>query len=562
VPANLKTLNKSGQCGSGFFADAAPFGLKSRDSDDETFFHHSASWLTHRAKSFILRLVVPTGLPRARPDGSFIPASMVPNLMKPTLLTMGVMTGNSLDAVDIVITKLSPDGGIQDAQHYAAPFPSELAEQIRAFRATLKTNNGDIDRAEKELSFSLSEVHDRYITVVGEACLATIVSARTARAIARDATPDLVGFHGQTCAHLPPSIARQNKQTPYTAQLGDGQILANILDIPVAYDFRSDDIMSGGEGAPFAPIHHLHLALHTKAQGAFPIAFFNAGNTGNVSVITNQIGKKDPAVFGWDTGPFNHFPDMLARREAGLPHDINGEIGLQGTVNESLLRLLFTHSAVTSDGNNFITQRPPRSSDPQWYRELPELMGTAPVDGSILSFADRMRTAEYFSAYIGMYSLSFISSDCEFPYYFGLCGGGWKNPVVTNHFRSLMRKSPGQLILKEHERTYSQILSRLSKRKPTVESTGAFGFDPNSMEARIFADAAARLIWGEPFSQPSVTGVSQPTRCGRIRFPTGKDPRSFVVGRALADAGTLPELQSTSGFRDRRFGRAIAGWRA
>ena len=482
--------------------------------------------------------------------------------MKPTLLAMGVMTGNSLDAIDTVITKFSSDSGIHDAQHYSATFPQDLAEEIRSFRKSLRSADGDIARAEKTLpaSQTLSEIHNRYLKAVGEACLATIVSARTARTIERDATPDVVGFHGQTCAHLPPSIARHRSATPYTVQLGDGQALANILNIPVVYDFRSEDLMNGGEGAPFAPMHHLHLALQAKAEGAFPIAFINGGNTGNISVITNQLGKKDPSVLGWDTGPFNHFPDMLARREAGVPHDVNGEIGLPGTVNESLLRLLFTKAAVTSDGANFIEQKPPRSSDPQWYREIPELLGAAPVDGTVLSLADRMRTAEYFSAYIAMYSLSFIPGDCEFPHFFGLCGGGWKNPVVTSHFRFLMRKSPGQIILKEHEQVYQAILGRLGKRKPTVESTSAFGFDPNSMEARIFADAAVRLVWNEPFSQPSVTGVTKPTICGRVRFPTNADPKSFVVGAYMSELGTLIDAQSAKDFKDARFSRAILGW--
>jgi anhydro-N-acetylmuramic acid kinase len=482
--------------------------------------------------------------------------------MKPTLLAMGIMTGNSLDAIDTVITRLTADGGIHDAQHYSAPFPQELADHIRAFREALRTSDGNISHAEKRLpaSLSLGDIHNRYIKAVGEACLATIVSARTARTIDRDATPDVVGFHGQTCAHMPPSIARQRGIPAYTVQLGDGQALANILNIPVVYDFRSDDIMNGGEGAPFAPMHHLHLALQAKAQGAFPIAFINGGNTGNVSVITHQLGKKDPSVIGWDTGPFNHFPDLLARCEAGMPHDVNGEIGLPGTVNETLLRLLFTKAAVTSDGANFIEQKPPRSSDPQWYREIPELLGAAPVDGVVLSLADRMRTAEYFSAYIAMYSLSFIPGDCEFPHFFGLCGGGWKNPVVTSHFRFLMRKSPGQVILKEHAQVYASILARLGKRKATVESTSAFGFDPNSMEARIFADAAARLVWNDPFSQPSVTGVSKPTLCGRIRFPANAEAKSFLVGAYMSEIGALLDAQSTKGFKDVRFGRAIAGY--
>jgi anhydro-N-acetylmuramic acid kinase len=483
--------------------------------------------------------------------------------MKPQLTILGVMTGNSLDAVDTVITTFTPEGGIQDAQHYSSAFPSELADQIRSFKEALRQCDGDVGEAEKKLSPlpSLSAIHEHYMKTVGEACLATIVTARTMRTIGREQTPDLVGFHGQTCAHLPPSLAQQHNVTPYTVQMGDGQTLANILNIPVAYDFRSDDIMNGGEGAPLAPMHHLHLALRTKSQGAFPIAFINAGNTGNISVITNRLGKKDPSVLGWDTGPFNHFPDLLARREAGIPHDTNGEIGLPGSVNETLLRMLFERSAVTRDGENFLTQPPPRSSDPQWYRELPELMGSAPVDGKVLPLSDRMRTAEYFSAYITMYALSFVPADCEFPHFYGLCGGGWKNPVTTSHFRFLMRRSPGQVILQEHEEAYEGVIARLGKRKPTVESSSAFGFDPNSMEARIFADAAARLVWDEPFSQPSVTGVAKPTICGRIRFPTGRDPKDFVVGRYMAEHGTLLERQSARDLLDPRFGRAIPGWK-
>ena len=475
---------------------------------------------------------------------------------------MGVMTGNSLDAVDTVITKISSDGGIHDLQRYSAPFPPDLAEQIRSFKETLRAHDGNVTEAEQSIkaSPSLSEIHDRYIKTVAEACLATIVTARTLKTIARDAVPDLVGLHGQTCAHFPPSLARHHNVPPYTVQMGDGQALATILDIPVAYDFRSDDIMNGGEGAPFAPMHHLHLALQARAQGAFPIAFINAGNTGNISVITNQLGKREPTVLGWDTGPFNHFPDLLARREAGLPHDINGELGLPGAVNESLLRILFERSAVTLDGTNFLALKPPRSSDPQWYRDLPELLGASPVNGEVLALADRIRTAEYFSAYITMFALSFVPSDCEFPHFYGLCGGGWNNPITTSHFRSLMRHSPGQPILKEHVVVYESVMARLGKRKPTVESSSAFGFDPQSMESRIFADAAARLVWGEPFSLPSVTGVAKPTLCGRIRFPAQRDPKDFTVGAYMAENATLLERQSTKDFLDSRFGRAIPGW--
>jgi len=483
--------------------------------------------------------------------------------MKPSLLILGVMTGNSLDAVDTVITRFSSDGDIRDLFHYSMPLSPHLAEQIRAVKEALRSQDGDVRAAERSLNSTnmLDAVHQSYLQTVALACRKSIESAQAAKVINASGAIDIVGFHGQTCAHKPPSIARLTGDEPYTIQMGDGQALANALEIPVAFDFRSDDLMNGGEGAPFAPMHHHNLALGTKSKGVFPIGFLNGGNTGNLSVITHQIGKSELAVLGWDTGPFNHFPDLLARREAHKLHDTNGEVGLQGTVNRSLLRILFNHSSGTQDGANFLTLSPPRSSDPQWYRELPEMLGTAPVDGAFLSLPDRMRTAEYFAAYVATLSCAFIPEDCEFPPFIGLCGGGWKNPVVTTHFKHLMRGSPGQVILEEHEKTYHRLLGRMARRPATVESTAAFGFDPSSMEARIFADAAARRVWGEPFTRPSMTGVSRPTLCGRIRFPYSRDPNGFAVGRYMSDAGILNEAVSKSDFSDPRFGRAIRGWR-
>lgn len=469
------------------------------------------------------------------------------------------MTGNSLDAIDTVISIFSPPHGICDIQHHSAPFPLELADQIRAFKDALRESDGDLALAEQRLAprVSLSALHDRYVELVAQACTSTIETARAAKTIAYDRSPDLIGFHGQTCAHLPPSIAQKSGIAPYTIQMGDGQVLANLVNIPVAYDFRSDDILNGGEGAPLAPMHHLHLALACRSQGALPIAFVNAGNTANVSVITTRGGAQLPDLLGWDAGPFNHLPDFLARREAGRTHDENGEIGLAGRVNESLLRVLFEKSAINEEGGNFLTTIPPRSSDPQWYREVPELLGEAPVDGVILALADRMRTAEYFSAYVVMYALSFLPTDYDFPRVFALCGGGWKNPVTLQHFRNLLSLESDSLILKEHQAVYDSLIGRLGNYTPIIEFSSAFGFDSTSMEARIFADAAAQLVWGEPFTVPSVTGVQKPTVCGRIRFPASQKAQDFVVGRYMDEAGTLQGRSSREGFVDPRFGRAI-----
>ena len=58
----------------------------------------------------------------------------------------------------------------------------------------------------------------------------------------------LVGFHGQTIYH--------NPKEKISYQLGDGLLLSQLLKKKIIYNFRKNDIINGGEGAPLAPIFH------------------------------------------------------------------------------------------------------------------------------------------------------------------------------------------------------------------------------------------------------------------------------------------------------------------
>jgi anhydro-N-acetylmuramic acid kinase len=487
--------------------------------------------------------------------------------MKEHLIALGIMTGNSLDGVDTVITDFAHGGTIIELASGFTPFPSNLADGIRALRDLLRVHNGDVAKA--DIAFgeaqndraALSRLHSDYLYLIAQACRSTIDAAIQDGVLANRGLIDVIGFHGQTCAHLPPSLSKGDT-SPYTIQLGDGQELANMLGIPVIYDFRSDDIMHGGEGAPLAPLHHLHLAEVAKAHGEFPIAFANAGNTGNLSIITHRVGTKAAHTLGWDTGPFNHFSDMLAREECHKTHDIDGAVGATGKVNKALLQVLFNQSAITSDGSNFLTKQPPRSSDPQWYRAPQELLGKAPLDGEILSLPDRMRTAEYFAAYCVAHSLTFVPGDCEMPAYYGLCGGGWKNPIVIRAFRELLTPTAPPIVLDEHRAAYKQLLMRLANKTVMVELTSAYGFNPQAMEARILADAAVHRVWKEPFTLPQTTGVRAPCICGVVRFPKETEPKDYRIGAIMDAAGTLYEATHAPKPRDSRFSRALPGWQS
>jgi anhydro-N-acetylmuramic acid kinase len=128
---------------------------------------------------------------------------------------------------------------------------------------------------------------------------------------------DIVASHGHTTFHIP--------SQRMTAQLGDGATLAAGTQLPVVTDLRSLDVALGGEGAPIVPIGEKLL---------FPgIGYFlNIGGIANISVQTNS-----PIAF--DICAANRVLNMLAN-ERNMEFDRNGELAAAGKINEALLRKL------------------------------------------------------------------------------------------------------------------------------------------------------------------------------------------------------------------------------
>lgn len=411
--------------------------------------------------------------------------------------TIGIMTGNSLDAADAVLSAFDENGGVRDLASFSLPYPPELREAFLALKENIKSYASMAVAAADPLFAGTVESYTR-------------LAAETVNRLLEKSGADkkevaAIGFHGQTCDHFPPSVAGAGE--PYTLQVGDPRLLAVLTGIPVIYDFRSDDLMNGGEGAPLAPLHNRRIAGMMQNKGFDAVAFCNGGNTGNIAVIGREEGKEMPAVAGWDVGPFNHLPDLLMREHLGRPYDRDGAAGRDGQIRPELLRRLFNGAAVTADGENFYLRRPPKSSDPHWYRK---------VYDDACSFADNLRTAEYLSAYGFVYNLRYAPSSFPLPSLYLLFGGGWKNPLVRGDFENLLgRKGP---ILPEHEAVFADIFARLPQN-PTVDFADKFGFSGEYMEARIFADMACCKILNRPFSLPETTGCRTPTVGGVYVLP-------------------------------------------
>lgn len=411
--------------------------------------------------------------------------------------TIGVMTGNSLDAVDVVLTAF--DGvNICDLAAHTLAYPAELSDQFRRLRGQLKQTSADMESFARDTFFS--ETVNEYTSLVARA-----VNELLARSNTPKDEVDAIGFHGQTCDHFPPSIA--GDLPPYTLQIGNPNLLADLTGVPVIYDFRSDDLMNGGEGAPLAPMHNFHLAASLREKGVFPVAFCNGGNTGNIALISQNGAGKD-ILLGWDVGPFNHFADTITRTCFGAPYDKDGRYGKKGRVQTDLLDKLFNQTAVSETGENFYLSRPPKSSDPSWYR-LPDISG--------YQAEDVLRTVEYLSSYVFFHSLSYIPEDVMMPEYFLLFGGGWNNPLMTDDFTALLHGGEN-IVLPQHRALFERMRSRFAQ-SPHIARTDRYGISGQYMEAGILADLARCKIKNIPFTTPETTGCKTPTVCGIWCYP-------------------------------------------
>ena len=426
--------------------------------------------------------------------------------MSPEYYCIGIMTGNSLDAVDAVLTHFSRNK-ISDICGHSIEIPQNISSGFRKLKEMLAQNDGDIKVIANNPKLHFKDLHDAYIQLVAQT-----VNELIKKSDFDKNKIDAIGFHGQTCYHLPPSVATKGKQAN-TLQIGSGQMLSDLTQLPVAFDFRSDDLMNGGEAAPLAPVHNQHLARDLKAKGIFPLAFCNGGNTGNIAIIY------DDKVTGWDTGPFNHFVDYLVRYEKNETCDLDGKYGKQGKINLSLLEKLFNHSVQTQNGENFLLKNPPKSSDPAWYKIIPELHDVN------ISFEDRIRTAEFFSAYIFAYTLRY--SPISTPDHFLIFGGGWNNPIILDDFKNLLHGAAP--IIPKHAAIFQKIKNPSAK----IEWSDHYGYNGKYMEARIFADMAKCLLTQEPFSYPETTGCKSPTIGGILVRPGDHNP--LLWSRAAKD---------------------------
>lgn len=216
---------------------------------------------------------------------------------------IGVMSGTSLDGIDIAYCEIEDDA-FEAILCASYPFDAELKSDILDAINT-QTTLKKIGEIDTKLGKMYADALERFIKENG-------IEATKVRAI---------GLHGQTLWHEPES------QNPFSMQLGNANIITARLGIPVVSDFRQKDIALGGQGAPFAPAFHQFLFSKLGTN----VAILNIGGMANITLLAEPL-------IGYDTGCGNVLMDYWISHYNGASYDKDGEWAKSGTPNKELLK--------------------------------------------------------------------------------------------------------------------------------------------------------------------------------------------------------------------------------
>ncbi len=376
--------------------------------------------------------------------------------MKKKLYTaIGLMSGTSMDGVDLSI--ISSDGydeflNIFDDYY---EYDKNLHDQLVRLRDLISTK--------KDLSQNFEKLKDleRNLTLFN----ADVVN----KSLKKYRDPiDLIGFHGQTIFH--------NPKEKITNQLGDGNLLSQIIKKKVIYDFRQADIKNNGQGAPLTPIFHYLLSkkINQIHNIEFPIGFLNIGGIANITKVINISDEIQSNLSAFDIGPGNCLIDEWVRKNSNKIFDQNGDISKSGKVDELILNQTIDNFKL----NSYSESLDVKHFDVSFARGL--------------SLEDGCATITKFTAYLISQGLRYISKDNRITIL--ICGGGRKNNFLIDCIKNYLG----------------------NKSQINLQIIDDYNLDGDYVESQAFGYLSVRSFLNLPISFNSTTGCKFPTVGGKL----------------------------------------------
>lgn len=307
-------------------------------------------------------------------------------------IVLGLMSGSSLDGVDLALCRFNTGKGSTSYELINAEtisYPYYMREKLED---ALHLSPNDLHELDQELGRFFANQIKNFIKKTG-------------------VSPELIASHGHTVMHQP------NKGI--TLQIGDGDVIAQQTRIMVVSDFRIQDVSKGGQGAPLVPIGDRDLFSEFEFC-------LNLGGIANISFDNN--GKRIAADICPCNMPLNTITSWI-----DIEFDVDGRMAAKGRVNKDLLDRM--------NALEYYKMPLPKSLGKEWFlwAFLPEIRKTR------ISIEDALCTV---NEHIAIQLADFINQYASKSSTILLTGGGAYNKFLIELLR---KKCVSEIYIPETE---------------------------------------------------------------------------------------------------------------
>lgn len=379
-------------------------------------------------------------------------------IKKKERIVIGILSGTSVDAVDLVLVKIRGAGigsKVKVMDFASFPIGSKLKEFLLKMSESGSGTVEDVCRMNIVLGIHYGNCVNRFMKSRG----------------LKSSSVDLIGSHGQTVRHMPEYEKSFGITFRSTLQIGDPSVIANVTGITTVGDFRVADVSAGGSGAPLVPYLDF-VMFRSRFRNRLLV---NIGGISNITYLPNCTSLND--VMAFDTGPGNMLIDYVVKALFGLNMDKDGKHAFAGKVSPSLLQYI-------KSADDFYSISPPKSTGRERYGQ--KFAESILRTGKRLAPSDIVATVSEFTAFSIFHNAGKLKLDEVF-----VSGGGAKNLYLMSRLKEYF-SSASVSVLKHN------------------------GITSQNKEAVLFAVLANEIVSGKKANVPSVTGSEKNVFLGKI----------------------------------------------
>lgn len=389
---------------------------------------------------------------------------------KPARRIIGLMSGTSLDGLDVALCEISDSG--KNTQVKLIEFDTvEYTQEIKT----------EIQKvfAKQTIDFHSLVLLNEWLGILHANM---VLKCLEKWGIASNEV-DLIASHGQTVLHLPKILHQQEKFPNATLQIGDGDQIAVKTGIITLSDFRQKHIAAGGEGAPLA-VYGDYYIFGKRGENRIML------NMGGIANFTYLPSNMNPAeVFVTDTGTGNTLIDASVRLfYPEKSYDKDAEIAKLGTVNQALLEAL--------KEDDFFKDPFPKTTGPELFniKFIKTAQTTSKTEN--ISVSDLLATLTRFSAETIAEGIKQAIEKTKYnlaSFTIYMSGGGAHNPLLVKWLKELL--------------------------PCYFSTTNELGISGDAKEAVLFAVLANETISGKATDFGTRKGIPS-VSMGKISFPS------------------------------------------